>query len=267
MRVGVAVAVHVLERQVAAEALRAADLLDHAVVDGHHGRALLGEDVDRAALVGGLDEVGGVLTAPDPLEQRLLGQVVRIPRARVDGEASFGESGERADQVGGHAGDQAGAEQHGVDVPVGVVVGEDRAAHVSVVAGGGQVAGGGEDRVDRVVGVLAAVLVGVGAVGGPGRRHELHPAQRPGGGHVQVAAVVGLDLVDRRQDLPADAVLDPGRLIDRQQERRHPELANDEVRHPARRRRPRQRIHKPRIRRPRRAVRIPQAAATAAAVA
>ena len=76
----------------------------------------------------------------------------------------------------------------------------------------------------------------------------------PGGGHVQVAAVVGLDLVDRRQDLPADAVLDPGRLIDRQQERRHPELANDEVRHPARRRRPRQSIHKPRIRRGRRSV-------------
>ena len=51
-----------------------------------------------------------------------------------------------------------------------------------------------------------------------------------GGRDVQVAAVVGLDLVDRRQDLPADAVLDAGGLVDRQQEDRHAELADDEVR-------------------------------------
>ena len=51
------------------------------------------------------------------------------------------------------------------------------------------------------------------------------PARRD----VQVAPVVGLDLVDRRQDLPADAVLDPGGLVDRQQEDRHAELADHEV--------------------------------------
>ena len=64
----------------------------------------------------------------------------------------------------------------------------------------------------------------------PGGGHELHPADRAGGGDVQVAAVVGLDLVDRRQDLPAHAVLDAGGLVDRQQERRDPELVDEEVR-------------------------------------
>ena len=59
----------------------------------------------------------------------------------------------------------------------------------------------------------------------------IHPTA-PARGHVQVAAVVGLDLVDRRQHLPAHAVLDPRRLVDRQQERRHPELPDDEVRDP-----------------------------------
>ena len=49
----------------------------------------------------------------------------------------------------------------------------------------------------------------------------------------RLPAVVGLDLVvDRREELRvADAVLDPGRLVDRQQEHRHPELADHEVRH------------------------------------
>ena len=54
--------------------------------------------------------------------------------------------------------------------------------------------------------------------------------ERAGGGDVEVAAVVGLDLVDRRQDLPADAVLDAGGLVDREQERRDPELVDEEVR-------------------------------------
>ena len=165
----------------------------------------------------------------DALEQLGLGEVVRVTRARVDGEAALGQPGERADQVGGHAGDQARAQQDRVDVPVGVVVGEDRAADVVLVAGRLEVARGGEDRVDRVVRVLAPVLVGVDPVHLPGGRHELHPADGAGGRDVQVAAVVGLDLVDRREDLPADAVLDAGGLVDRQQEERDAELADDEV--------------------------------------
>ena len=88
----------------------------------------------------------------------------------MDGEAALGQAGERADEVGGQAADQARAHEHRVDVPVGVVVGEDRAADVVVGAGGLQVARGGEDRVDRVVGVLDAVVVGVDAVLLPGGR-------------------------------------------------------------------------------------------------
>ena len=55
--------------------------------------------------------------------------------------------------------------------------------------------------------------------------------ERAGGGDVEVAAVVGLDLVDRGEDLPAHAVLDAGGLVDREQERRDPELVDEEVRH------------------------------------
>ena len=139
------------------------------------------------------------------------------------------------------------AQHHRVDVPVGVVVGEDRLAHVAGRAGRLEVAGAGEDRVDRVVRVLLAVLVGVDAVGLPGRRHELHPAERAGARDVQVAAVVGLDLVDRGQVLPADAVLDAGGLVDRQQEDRHAELADDEVRDRRRGRRAGQRVEEARV--------------------
>ena len=227
--VGVAVAVHVLEDHVAAELLAAADLLHDAVIGGDHGGVGLGEDLDLAATVLVLHHVGGVLAGLDALGGGLLLEVVGVAGAGGDGEASLGQPGQRADEVGGDAGDQPGAEHHRVDVPVGVVVGKDRAAHVLLIAGGLEVAAGGEDRVDGVVGVLLAVLVRVGAIGAPGGGDELHPPERAGGGDVQVAPVVGLDLVDRRQHLPPDPVLDPRRLIDRQQEDRHPELANHEI--------------------------------------
>ena len=112
-----------------------------------------------------------------------------------------------------------------------MVVGEDRLADVGLGTRGAQVAGGGEDRVDRVEGVLEAVAVGVDAVLLPGRGHELHPAERAGGGDVEVAPVVGLDLVDRRQHLPAHAVLDAGGLVDGEEEGRDAELVDEEVRH------------------------------------
>ena len=82
--------------------------------------------------------------------------VVGVGRLGGDREAALGEPGERADEVGRQAADDLGAQQHRVDVPVGVVVGEDGAADVRVGAGGLQVARGGEDRVDRVVRVLRA---------------------------------------------------------------------------------------------------------------
>ena len=161
----------------------------------------------------------------------LLVELAGVGRLRVDREAALREAGERADEVARQAADDLGAHEHGVDVPVGVVVGEDGAADVRVGACGAQVAGGGEDRVDRVERVLDAVAVGVHAVGGPRGGHELHPAERAGGGDVQVAAVVGLDLVDRGQHLPAHAVLHAGGLVDREEEGRDPELVDEEVRH------------------------------------
>ena len=164
-----------------------------------------------------------------------LGEVVGVGGLRRDGEVALGQAGERADEVGRQAADQARAHEDGVDVPVGVVVGEDRLAQVLLGAGGLEVARGGEDRVDRVVRVLQLVLVGVDAVLLPRRGHELHPPERAGGGDVEVAAVVGLDLVDRREDLPAHAVLDAGGLVEREQEGRDAELVDEEVRHADRR--------------------------------
>ena len=90
-----------------------------------------------------------------------------------------------------------------LDVPVGVVVGEDRPVPVARRAGGAQVAGGGVDRVVGVGRVAPAVAVGVDAVGGPGGGHELHPAEGARRRGPEVLAEAGLDLVDRGQDRDA----------------------------------------------------------------
>ncbi len=94
-----------------------------------------------------------------------------------------------------------------------------------------QVAGRREDRVGRVVWILVAVAVGVHAVLRPRGGQELHPTLRAGARDAQVSAVVGLDLVDRRQHLPGDPVGGPGRLENRQQERRDLEAFDEEGRH------------------------------------
>ncbi len=140
-----------------------------------------------------------------------------------------------------------------------MVVGKDRAPHVLLIARRLQIAPGGEDRVDWVVGVLLAVLVRIHPIRPPTGGDELHPPQRTRRRHVQVAAVVGLDLVDRRQDLPPHPVLDPRRLIDRQQKHRHPELPNHEIRHTRRERRARQRIDEAGVRARGRPVGVAQA--------
>ena len=81
-----------------------------------------------------------------------------------------------------------------------MVVGEYGALGVLRHSGGTEVTSGGEDRVVRVVGILAAVVIGVHAVGRPGGWHELHPALRAGGGGTEVLAETALDLVDRGED-------------------------------------------------------------------
>ena len=130
---------------------------------------------------------------------------------------------------GGRAAEQLRAQHHRFDVGLRVVVGEDRRPDVRVAAGGPQVAGGGEDRVGGVVGVLEAVAVGVHPVLGPLGGQELHPALGARARDAQVAAVVGLDLVDRREHLPGDSVGGAGRLVDRQQERRDLEAFDEEA--------------------------------------
>ncbi len=225
VRVGVAVGV--LELDELAEALGLALADDPAVVDGHDGRAAAGEDVDPAAILLRLDDERGVLALLGLLAALL--DLAGVGGLGVDGEAALRQAGQRAHEVRRQATDQTRAHEHGVDVPVGVVVGEDRAADVGLGAGSAQVAGGGEDRVDRVVRVLEAVAVGVDAVLLPGGGHELHPPERAGGRDVEVAAVVGLDLVDRGQHLPAHAVLDAGGLVDGEEEGRDPELVDEEV--------------------------------------
>ena len=223
--VRVGVAVRVLDLDEVAEALGDADLDHLRVADRDDRRAGVGVDRDAAAVANSRPRLN-----PCALGEAALGDLVRVGRLGGDREAALGEPGERADEVGRQAADDLRAQQHRVDVPVGVVVGEDGAADVLVGAGGLQVARGGEDRVDRVVRVHQPVLVAVDAVGLPRRGHELHPALRAGRADLGVAAVVGLDLVDRGQQLPADAVLRARGLVDRQQERRDPEAVDEEVR-------------------------------------
>ena len=203
---------------------------DGAVADADHLRAGLALDVHVVAVLLVRHDVCGALATPHLVER------VAVERTVVRGgaahrEAAVGQAGQRADHRGRHGGDRLRALEHVGDVPVGVVVGEDRAAQIGLCTGRLQVARGGEDRVNRVVRVAVAVAVGVGPVRLPCGRHELHPALRAGGRDVEVAAVVGLDLVDRREDLPAHAVLDAGGLVDRQQEDRDPEPLDHEVRH------------------------------------
>ena len=90
---------------------------------------------------------------------------------------------------------------------------------------------------------------------GPLRGQELHPALGAGAGDAQVAAVVGLDLVDRREHLPGDPVGRAGGLVDRQQERRHLEAFDEEARHARDRRSERQRQRRRQRRRRGRAMR------------
>ena len=236
MRVRVRVAVHVAQLDELAQAIGAAHLHDLAVLHRDHRRAGRGEDVDPLAGARRGDGERRVLALLDPLvgHGRVV-DVVGVAGLGVHGEVPLREARERPDEVGGQPADQTRAHEHRVDVPVGVVVGEDGAADVLVGARGLQVARGGEDRVDRVEGILAAVVVGVDAVALPRGGHELHPAHGAGGRDVEVAPVVGLDLVDRGQDLPAHAVLDARGLVDRQQERRDPELVDEEVGHADRR--------------------------------
>ena len=92
---------------------------------------------------------------------------------------------------------QAGEPQHLVHVPGGVVVAIDGAGDVELSAAAGEVARRAEDRVRGVVRVGDAVPVRVDSPPRPRRGHELHPADRAGGARPEVAAEVGLDLVDR----------------------------------------------------------------------
>ena len=117
-----------------------------------------------------------------------------------------------------------------VDVPARVVVGVDGPGDVLLGTGGGEVLGGGEDRVARVIRVGHAVAVDGDAVLGPGGGLELHPADRAGGRGVEVLAVVGLDGVDRGQHLPRDVVLAAGLHVDGDEERRRPVAVGEQAR-------------------------------------
>jgi len=127
----------------------------------------------------------------------------------VDREVTLRQAGQRADEVGGQAADQTRAHETESTYQSAGCRRTPRGGHL-VGVGGLQVTRGGEDRIDRVETGLAAVVVGVDAIALPGRGHELHPAHGAGARDVEVAPVVGLDLVDRGEDLPAHAVLDAG---------------------------------------------------------
>jgi hypothetical protein len=116
-----------------------------------------------------------------------------------------------------------------------MVVREDRAVEIETAAGGSEIAGSGVDRIGRVPRIGHAVTARVRPPAEPGRRHELHPADRTCRARTHVAAEIRLDLVDRREYLPRDAVRRAGLLPDAEQLRITELLEGD------RRRRERQR--------------------------
>jgi hypothetical protein len=197
VRVGVRVAVHVAELDEVPQPLALADADDLAVLHRDGRRARLGEDVDPPAVAAGLDGPGGVRALGD-LAAGVLGRHrAGVAGGGVDGEVALGQAGQRADQVGGQPADEPRPHEHGVDVPVRVVVGEDRLADVRVGVGGLEVAGGGEDRVDRVEGVLRPVVVGVDAVGLHVAGMNCIQPSAPALETLRLRPVVRLDLVDR----------------------------------------------------------------------
>ncbi len=105
--------------------------------------------------------------------------------------------------------------EHVFDVPLCVVVGEDRALDVLVPPGRSEVARGGEDRVLGIPRVGDPIPVGVHPPAHPGGGNELHPAERSGRARAHVLAVAGLDLVDRAEHLPRNAVCIAGLLPER----------------------------------------------------
>ncbi len=137
-----------------------------------------------------------------------------------DGRPSVDEARERRDHRAGIRGDELGAQQHRAGVFLRVVVGEDRPVQVGGGSRRPQVARGGEDRIHGVHRVRVARVQGVDPVLKPGFRHELHPPHGARARHRQVAAVVRLDFVDGREDLPRHPVLHGGGLVDGKQEQR-----------------------------------------------
>ena len=92
--VGVAVAVGVLEGDVVAEFFVVADGFDLAVVDGDGGGTVFGVDLDRAAVVLGLDQVGGVLARLNSFGGFGFLEVVGVAGPSGDGEPALCETGE-----------------------------------------------------------------------------------------------------------------------------------------------------------------------------
>src|SRR5204863_6886634 len=107
------------------------------------GRAGGGVDVDPAPRRVGLDRHRDVRADLGAAGRAALGDVVGVASLGEDGELALAQAAQRSDEVGRQAADEAGAHEDGLDVPVGVVVGEDRFAQVVVGAGGPEVASGG----------------------------------------------------------------------------------------------------------------------------
>ena len=97
MRVGVLVAVGVLEDDVVAEILAGAHPLDEAVVDRDHGRAHARVDVDRPSRRIRLDRHRRVARLDAARRPRLV-EVVGVGRVGGDGEVALGQAGQRADE-------------------------------------------------------------------------------------------------------------------------------------------------------------------------
>ena len=207
--VGVGVPEDVLQADVATEPRAAPDADDASIRDRNHASAI---------------------SNPQPEASTVARKRCERPSATEHRRAPAGQPRQRSHEVGGQGREPLRALEHRCHVPARVVVGEDRAAQVGLRARGLQVARRGEDRIGGVVRIGLAVAVGVDAVHRPGRGHELHPARRAGARDVEVAAVVRLDLVDRREDLPAHAVLGPRGLEDRQEEDRDAERVDEVAR-------------------------------------
>ena len=135
-----------------------------------------------------------------------------------------------------HPPNQLRAQQHRLHIPRRMVISKNRPRQTPRRPRRVQIPRRRENRVNRVIRIRIPRPRRIHPPHLPRRRQKLHPPHRPSRRHTQIPPIISLNLINRRQHLPRHVILNPRRLINRQQKRRNRKTRNKEIRHTQRRR-------------------------------